>query len=77
MSILAVGDTDPEKIKDALPAVTESLFGASGWIELDANGDRKSSDYDIWHIQETSTPNVYEWVHAGMWNTATDTITWD
>jgi branched-chain amino acid transport system substrate-binding protein len=77
MSILAVGDTDPAKIKDALPAVTESLFGASGWIQLDANGDRKSSDYDIWNIQETTTPNVYEWTHVGMWNTATDTITWD
>jgi len=52
------------------------MFGASGWIVLDTTGDRLSSDYDIWHVVET-TPGVYGWEHTGVWNFASDTITWD
>jgi branched-chain amino acid transport system substrate-binding protein len=76
MSILAAGDTDPDKIIEVLPTVTESLFGASGWVQLDEAGDRTTSNYDIWQIVE-STPGNYTWAHAGVWNTALDTITWD
>jgi len=76
LSLMAVDTYDAEAVKEVLPSVTEAMFGASGWIVLDTTGDRLSSDYDIWHVVET-TPGVYGWEHTGVWNFASDTITWD
>jgi len=76
LALMAVDAYDPEAIKDVLPSVTEAMFGASGWVVLDTTGDRLSSDYDIWQVVET-TPGVYGWEHTGLWNFASDTLTWD
>ncbi len=76
LALMAVDAYDPEAIKDVLPYVTEAMFGASGWVVLDTTGDRLSSDYDIWQVVET-TPGVYGWEHVGLWNFASDTLTWD
>ncbi len=76
LSLMAVDTYDAEAVKDVLPFVTEAMFGASGWVVLDTTGDRLSSDYDIWQVVET-TPGVYGWEHTGLWNFASDTVTWD
>jgi branched-chain amino acid transport system substrate-binding protein len=76
LSLLAVDTYDAEAVKAVLPSVTEAMFGASGWVVLDVTGDRLSSDYDIWQVAETA-PGVYGWEHTGVWNFASDTLTWD
>lgn len=75
-ALLTVDAYDPEAVRAALPTVTESLFGASGWVELDEAGDRKAGDYDIWQVEEIS-PGQYDWVHAGIWVYMTDSVAWD
>jgi branched-chain amino acid transport system substrate-binding protein len=72
-SLLAVDTYDADAVKAVLPDVTRSLFGASGWIDLDEAGDRKAGNYDIWEIQEIE-PGIYKWVHRGTWIFASDSI---
>jgi branched-chain amino acid transport system substrate-binding protein len=73
MSLLAVNQYNATAVKEVLPAVTNTLFGASGWIELDEFGDRKAGDYDVWQIVQVS-PGTYDWKHQALWVYATDTI---
>ncbi|RLI42073.1 hypothetical protein DRO64_06740, partial [Candidatus Bathyarchaeota archaeon] len=75
LSLMVVDKYDPEAIKAVLPTVTATMFGASGWIELDEAGDRKAGDYDIWASTEVS-PGNYEWKRIGMWVYMTDSVTW-
>jgi len=74
-SLLAVNKYDSEAVREVLPDVTESIFGASGWIVLDENGDRVSADYDLWAIVEV-TPGKYDWKLLGTYTYDTDSITW-
>lgn len=65
---------DPEKVKDVLPEVTDKrteLYGASGHIVLNENGDRAFADYDLWVINDKG-----EWEKVGVWRGETDTIDW-
>ena len=75
LSILKADSADPESIKEVLPEVAQSFFGASGWIELDEAGDRKAGDYVIWQIVETA-PGEYEWQIVGKFILATDSVEW-
>jgi len=75
-SLLTVNKYDSEAVRAVLPTVTESLFGASGWIVLDENGDRKFGDYDLWRIVEVEAGAKYEWKLVGTWLCATDSISW-
>lgn len=70
LSLMVVDKYDPEAIKAVLPTVTSTMFGSSGWIELDEAGDRKAGDYDIWAIVDN------EWKRIGMWVYMTDSVTW-
>ena len=49
-SLMVVDSYDSEAVKNILSDVTRSLFGASGWIVLDKNGDRAAADYELWVI---------------------------
>ncbi len=65
---------DAEKVKEILPRVTDEhtkLYGASGHIVLNENGDRAFADYDLWVIGED-----LQWKKVGVWRGATDTIDW-
>ena len=65
---------DPEKVKDILPEVADKrteLYGASGHIVLNENGDRAFADYDLWLINDKG-----EWEKVGVWRGETDTIEW-
>ena len=75
LSLMAVDKYDATAVKEVLPTITETMFGASGWITLDEAGDRKAGDYDIWKIVETA-PGVYEWDVVGLYVLATDSVTW-
>ena len=75
LSILKTDSTDPEAIKAVLPDVARSFFGASGYIDLDENGDRKAGDYVIWQIVKTDT-GEYTWKVVGKYIYATDSVVW-
>jgi len=74
-SLFTVNNYDSEAVRAVLPEVTASLFGASGLIVLDENGDRTHGDYDLWRIVEVDT-GVYDWKLVGTWLYDTDSITW-
>jgi branched-chain amino acid transport system substrate-binding protein len=75
LAIDAAGAYDPMKVKEVLPLVLKRYMGASGYIELDENGDRAIADYDIWAVVEVA-PGKYEWRVIGLYQGLTDTITW-
>ena len=74
-SLLTVDKYDTKAVRDVLPDVTASLFGASGWIVLNADGDRAASDYDLWIIDLVDT--TYTWKYVGKYIQATDSIAWE
>lgn len=71
LSILKADSADPDAVRAVLPEVTESFFGASGWIDLDEAGDRRAGDYFIWQITEAG------WELAGTYVLATDSVEWE
>jgi branched-chain amino acid transport system substrate-binding protein len=76
LSLMVVDEYDASAVKAVLQDVTETMFGASGWVVLNADGDRAASDYDLWVIDEP-TPAVYEWKLVGTYVQATDSIVWE
>jgi len=78
LCLLAVDKYDAEAIKEVLPTITETMFGASGWVTLDEAGDRMAGDYDIWQIVQNATaPTDYYWEITGKYVLATDSVEWD
>ena len=75
LSILKTDSADPDMIKAVLPEVARSFFGASGYIDLDENGDRKAGDYVIWQIVKTDA-GEYTWKIVGKYVYATDSVVW-
>jgi branched-chain amino acid transport system substrate-binding protein len=75
LSMMAVDTYDASLVRDVLPEVTESLFGASGWVVLNADGDRAASDYDLWIIDLVDA--TYTWTLVGKYIQATDSIVWE
>ncbi len=74
-SLMTVDKYDASAVRDVLPEVTESIFGSSGWVILNADGDRAASDYDLWIIDLVDT--TYEWKRVGKYVQATDSIVWE
>ena len=75
LSLLTVDKYDADAVKAVLPTITETMFGASGWITLDEAGDREAGDYDIWNIVETA-PGEYGWERTGKYILAADSLEW-
>jgi len=75
LSLMAVDKYDAEAVKAVLPTITETMFGASGWITLDEAGDRMAGDYDIWQITEIAT-DTYDWRVIGIYILASDSVEW-
>ncbi len=65
---------DSKAVKTVLPEVVKHYFGATGYFELNADGDRAFADYELWIPWPTD--GEYEWKIAGIWHAATDSIEW-
>jgi branched-chain amino acid transport system substrate-binding protein len=74
LSILACGAENGVCVQHTLPSVANNYFGVSGWMQLNAAGDRSASDYAVWEVASVSgTPT---WVSIGTWSFAQDHITY-
>jgi branched-chain amino acid transport system substrate-binding protein len=74
LSVLAAGQNNGQAIQKALPSVAANYFGASGWTNLQPSGDEAPVGYDIYEVQSVS--GTIQWVLAGSYSSATDTVTW-
>ncbi len=66
-AILETGSTDPKVVKEAIPRIAASYFGASGWCNLNEDGDRAVSIYNIWAVYdpaELPNPEDYTWQYG-------------
>jgi branched-chain amino acid transport system substrate-binding protein len=73
-----IGEYDAEKVLKIFPenVKTWSYYnGASGYFELNENGDRAWADYALWAVEEV-VEGEWKWVRVGTWVGATDTIEW-
>lgn len=50
------GSGDKKKVKTLLPMVAKNYFGTTGWVELNANGDRAGANFEFWGIDNTTNP---------------------
>ena len=75
LSLMAVDVYDADAVKAVLPTITETMFGASGWITLDSAGDRQAGDYDIFQITEIAA-GQYDWKKVGKYILASDIVEW-
>jgi len=75
LSLMTVDEYDATAIREVLPTITETMFGASGWITLDNTGDRTAGDYDVWMIAEVSA-GTYDWKNVGRYVLASDSVEW-
>ncbi len=48
LSVIQTGSVKANDVVEAWPDVPRNYFGASGWVDLDDNGDRKPAMFDIW-----------------------------
>jgi branched-chain amino acid transport system substrate-binding protein len=72
-AILEAQSTDARAIIPILPRICYDLWGASGWCQLNTDGDRYSCNYDIWGYGGDPVTNV----HYGFYNGVNGQVTWD
>ena len=75
MAIEWVDSDDPMKVKEVLPEVVARMVGGSGVFQLNEDGDRAFSDYDLYVVWPTD--GGYEWRKAGVYRAATGTVEWE
>ena len=74
LSILAVGKNDGAAVQKVLVNVANNYYGVSGWPDLNANGDRTISDYDIYEV--VTSNSTVQWAHVGTWSASADAVTY-
>ena len=71
LSAIEAGSIEAHNIAPTWPDVPRNFYGASGWVDLDDNGDRKPGIFDIWgYIDDTFT----NW---GQYNGIEISVSWD
>jgi branched-chain amino acid transport system substrate-binding protein len=75
LAILQAGRYDGAVIQKVLIGVANSYFGASGWTQLDANGDRSGGTFVLW-TTVANGPNSATWVIAGSYDSSTGKASW-
>jgi len=71
LSILQAQSTDANRVAEIFPDVAKNYFGASGWVDLDENGDRKPGLFDIWGFTEDGFTSY------GQYNGIEESVAWD
>ncbi len=73
LATLQAGSYDGTAIQKVLSTVASNTYGVTGWLGLEASGDRVPTAYQIWKVVNPTAPT---WVLAGTWDKSTDAITW-
>jgi len=73
LSIVTAGEYNPDKVVKVLPTIASDFYGVTGWTQLNQNGDRAFANYFIYAVAKEA--NQYQWVYAGMYDTATKAFT--
>ena len=74
-AILETGSVDPIKIKNTIPVLAESFYGASGWCKLNENGDKETENLVVWGFDLSGNmviPKQY-----GIYDSSDKKIIWD
>jgi len=74
LSVLATQNYNGAAIKKIVPTIADSYFGATGWTELNENGDRKYPTYNIYRIVKEG--GEAKWKTVGFYDGISDSITW-
>ena len=74
LATINAGSTDGAKIQAAMLTTANDTFGLTGYLGLQASGDRIPTSYQIWKVIASGTGG--KWVLAGTWDNAIDSITW-
>ena len=78
LSIISAGANSGTQIQAILPTVAANFYGLTGAETLTAAGDRAlfaGSGYQIWKVVPNGASS-WEWILAGAWDYATNTVTW-
>ncbi len=78
LSIISAGANSGTQIQGILPSVAANFFGLTGTETLTPAGDRAlfvGGGYQFWKVV-ASGANSWEWILAGQWDYATDTVSW-
>ncbi|MEM1582483.1 MAG: penicillin-binding protein activator [Candidatus Bathyarchaeia archaeon] len=74
LALAVVNEYDSMKVKEILPQVAGSYFGAIGNIVLNENGDLAMADYSLW--RPVKVDGSIEWKEVGVYYSAADSVEW-
>jgi hypothetical protein len=74
LSIIEAGSLNANDVAPLWPDVPRNFFGASGWVDLDDNGDRAAGVFDIWGF---STTDANGFTSYGQYSGLDLSVTWD
>lgn len=74
LALAVVNEYDAMKVKEILPEVAGSYFGAIGNIVLNENGDLAMADYSLW--SPVKTDDTVEWKEVGVYYSMRDAVEW-
>jgi branched-chain amino acid transport system substrate-binding protein len=67
---------DPVVLKPNVIPEAQHMFGASGWMALNADGDRAQADFDIFAVVVNATTSQPAWEKVAAFSSATQSIVW-
>jgi branched-chain amino acid transport system substrate-binding protein len=73
LSVLSTGSLVADDVVEAWPDTPRLFYGASGWVDLDENGDRKPGIFDIWGY----TADGEAFTSYGQYNGIEIAVAWD
>jgi branched-chain amino acid transport system substrate-binding protein len=73
LSVLETSSVVADDVVEAWPDVPRNFWGASGWVDLDDNGDRKPGIFDIWGF----TADGEDFTSYGQYNGIEIVVNWD
>jgi len=74
LALAVINEYDAMKVKEILPEVADSYYGAIGNIVLNENGDLAMADYSLW--RPVKTDDTVEWKEVGVYYSTRDTVEW-
>jgi len=74
-AVLEAGSQDALDVIPLIPTISNNMYGASGWLKLNDDGDRDITNYDIWGIDYVE--GVPMFVRYAVFDGASGVVSWD